>query len=53
MVWDIRQDIYGLVQRRASGQNAPSGAVAQWLERTTHNRLVAGSIPACPTAAIR
>ncbi len=27
------------------------GPVAQWSERATHNRLVAGSIPAGPTAA--
>ena len=25
------------------------GPVAQWLERSAHNRLVAGSIPAGPT----
>lgn len=25
------------------------GTVAQWLERSTHNRLVAGSKPASPT----
>ena len=27
----------------------PLGPVAQWLERSAHNRLVAGSIPAGPT----
>ena len=27
-----------------------SGPVAQWLEQATHNRSVAGSIPARPTA---
>lgn len=26
-----------------------SGAIAQWLEQATHNRLVAGSNPAGPT----
>ena len=29
-----------------------SGPVAQWSEQATHNRSVAGSIPARPTASI-
>ena len=28
---------------------SPFGAIAQWLEQRTHNPLVAGSSPACPT----
>ncbi len=27
------------------------GGVAQWLEQSAHNRLVAGSIPATPTTS--
>ena len=34
----------------AAGEN-PSGPVAQWLEPTAHNGLVAGSSPAGPTTA--
>lgn len=30
-----------------------NGGVAQWLELATHNRQVAGSIPATPTPSIR
>ena len=29
-----------------------SGLVAQWLEQSTHNRLVVGSIPTGPTARV-
>lgn len=57
MLQDMRQDMNGhagqLGMRCGVGKNAHFGAVAQWLERTTHNRLVAGSIPACPTESHR
>lgn len=29
--------------------NSHSGAIAQWLEQRTHNPLVPGSSPGCPT----
>ena len=36
---------------RSGGGAGCTGAVAQWLEQATHNRLVAGSNPAGPTFA--
>src|SRR6185503_5860115 len=48
----------GIVNPKAVGSSPTPGAdgrlslglVAQWSEQATHNRLVAGSIPAEPTA---
>ena len=38
-----------VLQKKDQGMMRVSGGVAQWLEHSAHNRLVAGSTPAAPT----